>query len=112
MDKLKKFKNYIAGFRSGNPANERKAKIYYIFMVTCMVVGSSWRISDFALLGMLLIAPSVFYNFKSMIKNKKEYGRASALTLALFIVMSGIFDATCIESNYKTMPELHNWKRQ
>ena len=97
MYKLKNLKRYIAGFRSGDPANEKKAKTYYILITAFMMIGSSWKLNDFALLGILLIIPSVIYNFKSMRSNEKGYGRAFALTLALLIAMSGIFDATYIE---------------
>ena len=53
--------------------------MYYILAIAFFVIGSSWQISDFAVLLLMLIAPSVFYNFKSMRSGQKGYGRIFAL---------------------------------
>lgn len=95
-DIFKKLKKYIAGFRSGNPKNEKNAKTYYILTIAIWAIGSSWQISDFAVLLLVLIAPSVFYNFKSMRSGEKGYGRIFALTLALFVATTLVFKATYV----------------
>lgn len=98
-DIFKKLKKYIAGFRSGNPKNEKNAKTYYILTIAFWAIGSSWQISDFAVLLLLLIAPSVFYNFKSMRLGEKGYGRIFAITLALFVATTLVFKATYVEDD-------------
>ncbi|MGL5329234.1 MAG: DUF4839 domain-containing protein [Peptostreptococcaceae bacterium] len=98
-DIFKNLKKYIAGFRSGNPKNKKKAKMYYILAIAFFVIGSSWQISDFAVLLLMLIAPSVFYNFKSMRSGQKGYRRIFALTLALFVGTTVVFNATYVKED-------------
>lgn len=104
-DIFKKLKKYIAGFRSGKPKNEKNAKTYYILVIAFWAIGSSWKLSDFAMLLLMLIAPSVFYNFKSMRSGQKGYGRIFALTVALFVGTILVFNATYVEEDLNTETE-------
>ncbi|KMT23024.1 ComEC/Rec2 family competence protein [Clostridium cylindrosporum] len=83
-------KDYIAGFRSDNPKNKKKAIIYYILITLFFMIGSNKSLSDIMTLLVLLIIPSLIFNFISMVKKSNSNypnGKRFASTLIVFIVV-------------------------
>lgn len=104
-------KKYIAGFRSNNPKNTKKAIIYYILVTIFFMIGSSWSLNDISLLLIMLLTPSIIMNFKQMISknndndkyekkivSKKESVKIFLLTLIPYVLVLCLFDYTYVDA--------------
>lgn len=93
-------KNFIAGFRSDNKIKKIIAIIYYILTAVFFIIGSSWKLDDVFLLGMLLIMPSLVLNFIGMFKkdkNHRENKKRFWTTFAVYMMLVFMFTSATPE---------------
>lgn len=122
-------KKYIAGFRSNKSKNKKKAIIYYFLITLLFLLGSSKDINDISFYLLLLMTPSLVFNFKDFIKkikNKKKKIVFIRILLCYLIALSTFITTTPslnevtadsqllseIVNNYKKIPLIKNNKEE
>ncbi|MEG1416845.1 MAG: MBL fold metallo-hydrolase [Clostridium sp.] len=90
-------KKYIAGFRSNNPKNKKKAIIVYAFITLAFAIGSERTVNDIALWLITMATPTMFYSFRDF--RLKGYGYEERRNrffqvLGVYIVLFLLFGLT------------------